>query len=275
MSFLISTSAYLKTVAACKVQSHDSRRSTAVVCLIGPGYTFIPSTFRRNQTDTTRFITFPKQTKMLDFNFHITTPRLYISYCNPSSDAHVDFTMELLHGAASLRVHPGAKNDFPDRAAAQQRLQDVMERFQKTGFGRYLVSLRPENEDADSETPFSERKLEHIGVVSLQLSRFEGMNVPTIPDVGFNFLEQYHGKGYAVEAARGLMKYYEEEKGVHVFAGFTSDQNESAKKVFRRLGFENYGVRRIKGIMWSGEDVDADCWVLGFKEGQKLEDFGI
>ncbi|USP74078.1 uncharacterized protein yc1106_01352 [Curvularia clavata] len=213
---------------------------------------------------------------MLDFNFHITTPRLYLSYCNPSSDAHVDFTLELLHGPASLRVHPEVKKDFADRDAVQRRLQTSIESFEKTGYGRYLVSLRPDSEaEEDSEKPFSERKLEHIGVVSMQLVRIEGTKAPAIPDVGFNILERYHGKGYATEAAQGLMKFYEQEKGVRVFAGFTSDQNESAKKLFRRLGFQNHGVRKVSGIMWNGEDINADCWTWGFEEGRKLEEFGI
>ncbi|EOA82403.1 uncharacterized protein SETTUDRAFT_140469 [Exserohilum turcica Et28A] len=208
---------------------------------------------------------------MADFNFHITTPRLYISYCNPANDDHCDSTIELLHGAPSMRFNPDAKKEIPDREAARKMLENMSKMMQEKGYGRYMVSLRS---DEHAEIPFSERKLETIGVVSMQLGRVEGVQGPTIPDVGFSIIERYHGKGYASEAVEGLMKYYS-EKGVRAFAGFTSDENESAKKLFRRLGYKNHGVRTVRGIRWSDVDIEVDIWTWGLEEGQKLEDFGL
>ena len=88
------------------------------------------------------------------------------------------------------------------------------ERLLSEGLGSYLVSLKPSNED--SSVPFSERELVPIGVVSMQVARLEGVAAPTIPDVGFNMLEKYHGKGYATEAVQGIMDYFRKEKGVDV-----------------------------------------------------------
>jgi len=57
--------------------------------------------------------------------------------------------------------------------------------------------LKPESLAGDEETgvPFSQRKLERIGIVSMQLGRVAGEQAPTMPDVGFNMMERYHGKG--------------------------------------------------------------------------------
>ncbi|RMZ71507.1 hypothetical protein GMOD_00006628 [Pyrenophora seminiperda CCB06] len=215
---------------------------------------------------------------MTIFDFHITTPRLYISYANPALDSHCDFTLALLHGPMSVKWHPGIIEAVPDREACRKVLQNDVDRLTKTGYGRYLVSLRPEKESAeDLEKPFSERQrhLEHVGRVSMQLARIEGVPAPTIPDVGFNFLESYQGRGYAIEATKGLMEYFERERGVKVFAGCTHETNEPSMKLFRKAGFRNWGSRTVKGILWSGDDVEVNIWTWGVEDGEKLEDFGF
>jgi len=148
------------------------------------------------------------------------------------------------------------------------------ERLMMTGYGRYLISLKPEEED-DPKKPFSEKELEHIGIVSMQLARIEGAQAPTIPDVGFNMMEKCHGKGYASEAVQGLIKYYGETKGIKEFAGLTHETNGPANKLFRRTGFKNWGTKKVSGIMWSGQDIDVSVWTWGIDEGRKLEEFGF
>ncbi|EMD89488.1 hypothetical protein COCC4DRAFT_207492 [Bipolaris maydis ATCC 48331] len=211
---------------------------------------------------------------MPDPNFHITTPRLYLSYGDPSNEAHIDFSLELITSAPALRSQGPAGSSAADREAARKRIADTMLSLKNKGFGRYFVWLRPENDD-NTTSPFSSRTLEPIGSVGLQLARLDGVKAPSIPDVGFIFLEKHQGKGYATEAVRALMKYYEEEKGIHVFSGFTKEDNEGARGLFRRLGFRNHGVRMVSGIMWNGEDIEADTWTWGVEEGHGLEEFGI
>jgi RimJ/RimL family protein N-acetyltransferase len=210
---------------------------------------------------------------MSQYNFHITTPRLYLSYCNPESDLHCDFMVDLLHGAPSRKWHPGAATQIPDHEAARKVIAAKSERLVSEGIGRYLVSLKPAEED--ESISFSERELTPIGVVSMQVSRLEGVAGPTIPDVGFNMHEKYHGKGYATEAVQELMKYFREEKGISTFAGLTNEKNEDAKRLFRRLGFKEWGVRTVGGIMWTGEPAEVDVWTFGVEEGKGLEEFGL
>jgi RimJ/RimL family protein N-acetyltransferase len=210
---------------------------------------------------------------MTDFNFHISTPRLHISYANPSNDAHCDFMLEVLHGAPSRKWDPSAVDHIPDREAARSALAARSARLVNGGFGRYLVSLKTEQED--ESILFAERELTPIGYVSMQLCRLEGVPAPTIPDVGFNMHERYHGKGYATEAVQGLMKYFREEKGIGAFAGLTNEKNEGARRLFRRLGFKEWGVKTVGGIMWTGEPAEVDVWTFGVEEGKRLEEFGL
>ncbi|KAI4917753.1 hypothetical protein J4E85_009845 [Alternaria conjuncta] len=214
---------------------------------------------------------------MSPYDFHISTSRLYLSYLDPSSDEQCDFTLALYHGAPSVRRYPGVIKDVPDREAARKIAASGDEKLRATGYGRYIISLKPESPAGDEETgvPFSQRRLERIGIVSMQLGRVAGEQAPTMPDVGFNMMERYHGKGYATEAAQGLIKYFREEKGAKEIAGLTDDTNDEAKRLFRRLGFTNHGVRKVRGIRWGGEVIDVDLWTLGLEDGKKLEDFGF
>ena len=112
-------------------------------------------------------------------------------------------------------------------------------------------------------------------MVTVERARFPDTPAPTIADVGFNMHEKYHGKGYAKEAVLGFMKYFREEKGMGVFAGFTDEKNENARRLFRRLGFVEHGVRTVGGIMWTGEPADLDVWTFGIEERKTLEEYGL
>jgi RimJ/RimL family protein N-acetyltransferase len=203
---------------------------------------------------------------MLDPNFHITTPRLTISHIDPNNDLHCDFIDALNKTPELLVVHKALSRSVESRETLRQRLKDGAATWEKTGYGRYLISLRPDSaHETQDNKAFSETedKWEFIGLVSMQCQRHPG--APPIPDVGFGLMAKHYGKGYATEAAQGLMKYYREEKGQTSFAGYCSLGNESSKKVLRRLGFAEVGVRGLKGVI--GEDAVLECVVftLGLK----------
>jgi RimJ/RimL family protein N-acetyltransferase len=132
-----------------------------------------------------------------------------------------------------------------------------------------------EIKNEEKDVPFSERELQPIGVVTMQLARLEGVPAPTIPDIGFNMHESFHGKGYATEAAQGLMKYFVDTKGVNAFAGLTHKENQDAQRMFRRMGFKDHGLRRVQGVLYSGEEAELNVWTWGVGELSSLEDFGF
>lgn len=194
--------------------------------------------------------------EMLDFNFHLTTPRLYISYLNPSNDAHCDFMITLVKSPEITEESKSDSVPVPDREAGRKIIQDMMERMEQSGYGRYLVSLKPDNDNTEAAAtkkqeenplPFSQRQTEPVGVVTMMLGRHPG--APTIPDVGFGLLRAHQGQGYATEAAEGLVKYFEDERGQREFSGFCNPENQASANVFRRLGFEERGVREVRGIV--------------------------
>jgi RimJ/RimL family protein N-acetyltransferase len=154
-------------------------------------------------------------------DFHVTTPRLYISHQLPTNDAHCDLAVALKHSPSNLKYHPDAASLWSDREAARVFITSNADRMLRTGYGRYVVSLRTGG--ADEHEAFGKRELEYIGCVSMQLHRHPSVAGPLIPDVGFNFMPKYHGRGFASEAASCLMQYYRETKGIERFAGITDE----------------------------------------------------
>jgi RimJ/RimL family protein N-acetyltransferase len=214
---------------------------------------------------------------MLDFNFYIATPRLALSYLNPANERQCDFVHELNNSPEMLVVNKSLSSAFTDRETSRKFIEQGSASLAKIGYGRYLVSRKPEQlHQNDAHIPFSDIINTHdlIGIVSMQLARFPG--APTVPDVGFAILARYYGKGYATEAVQGLMKFYRVDKGHMAFAGYCDPGNESSKKMFRRLGFEDRGVKEIDGVV--GEGVSFKCLVYTtgeIKELDGMRDVGV
>jgi RimJ/RimL family protein N-acetyltransferase len=153
---------------------------------------------------------------------------------------------------------------------------------EKTGYGRYLVSLRRvsaldiNSSHQDIKVNFSQRQLTPIGVVSMQHTRFPSApSAPAIPDVGFGILSRYFGNGYATEAATALMEYFKEEKGQKEFCAFCRPDNEASANVLMRLGFEARGLREVDGVV-NGETLTALVWTIGVgQEKGALEARGL
>ncbi|KAJ4355417.1 uncharacterized protein N0V89_003433 [Didymosphaeria variabile] len=211
-----------------------------------------------------------------DLNFHISTPRLVISHLDSESDSHCDFLVSL-YDTEEQRARNKVAHPMHDREAARKTILSN-DHIWTDGYGRYLVSLKPPTSstatEADAETvPFAERakNYEKIGVVSLKFRRFE--NAPLAPDVGYGLFPAFQGKGYATEAAAAMVKYFEEEKGQREFFGFCDPDNEGSKGVLRRMGFEERGVKDIKGLYSDDHVITGMVFSKGLT--RDLEAYGL
>ena len=90
--------------------------------------------------------------------------------------------------------------------------------YQQHGFGLYLV------EAIDNKTA--------IGMCGL-LKRESLMH----PDLGFAFLPDYWGKGYAFEAATAVLAYARDDLRLPHVLAITRPDNEASIKLLERLGF--------------------------------------
>ncbi|OAL00925.1 acyl-CoA N-acyltransferase [Phaeosphaeriaceae sp. SRC1lsM3a] len=189
---------------------------------------------------------------MLDYDFHLATSRLTISYFNPDDDRHCAFVYELHNTPEILALIRGTPLKVPDLAAARTWIIQTNTSLEEKGFGKYLVSRASETSNDTSSAPFSKAIDTHtfIGVVALQSARYPSS--PKVPDIGYSVLPKHQGHNFAAEAAQGLIEYYRQDKGVTSFAGFCDQDNEKSKKVMRKLGFEELGERDVIGVRGDG-----------------------
>lgn len=198
---------------------------------------------------------------MTDSNFHITTPRLYLSRFQANSDVHCDFLLELYNTPEIFKGNGGVAKQLDTREDARKSIILNSERQEETGYGRYIISLRPIDSDATPKSPFAEIKdtLVKIGLVSLKVRKHP--DAPKVPDLGFHLFPKYWGKGYATEAVTATIEYFEKERGLKDLAGYCNPDNEESKKMFRRLGFIERGQRLLKlGGQLDDPGVNALVW---------------
>ena len=211
---------------------------------------------------------------MPDPDFNITTPRLYLSYLDPSNDSHMSFRVRLANNPSVIAVaaQSGAPPQPETIEAARAALQAADQRLQKTGTGRYIVSLRQPGIAFADEV----EEKEYMGIVSMQLRRYPDIPCPLIPDLGFVFHADYQGKGFASEACNALMQHFKETRGHARFAGFTHPENVNSQKLFTRLGFENRGICDVAGVLGrDGSAAKVAVWTKGVSPDTELSELGI
>ena len=113
-----------------------------------------------------------------------------------------------------------------------------------------------------------ERKQDHamIGEVSLILRN----EIARQGELGYIFSPDYHGHGYATEAARGLMEVGFEQAGLHRIYARCDARNEASYRLMERLGMRREAHFRehilVKGV-WDEELIYAlleDEWAGRF-----------
>lgn len=103
-----------------------------------------------------------------------------------------------------------------------------LEQFQKYGYGSYVVILKELN------TPIGSSGL-------IKRPYFD------YPDLGYAFLEEFHGRGYAFEVAKLILESAK-SKGFKTIYAFTSLPNTISQNLLLKLGFEDEGELFIEDL---------------------------
>jgi RimJ/RimL family protein N-acetyltransferase len=91
--------------------------------------------------------------------------------------------------------------------------------YEDNGYGLYLVELKENN-------------------ASLGICGFVKRDNFQYADIGFAFLPQFKGKGYAFDSASALMKYGEEILGFKEVLAITTQDNDSSGRLLEKLNFK-------------------------------------
>ncbi|SHN43750.1 GNAT family N-acetyltransferase [Chitinophaga sp. CF418] len=100
--------------------------------------------------------------------------------------------------------------------------------YDRYGFGLYLVALK------DEHTP--------IGMTGL--IKRNGLEEV---DIGFAFLPEYTGKGYAFEAASAVMDYALTTLHLTRIAAITTEKNEHAISLLKKIGLHHEKMVHLPG----------------------------
>lgn len=170
--------------------------------------------------------------------FTISTPRLQISPFNPTDPTHCAFLVQLWN--TDDFISSCGKTGITTPEKAYSFLQGrVSEHYVYHGYGMFLVSRQAD----DGVKP--------IGSVSLTRGIPPGPHY-LAPDIGFAMLPEEGRKGYATEAAKGLLEYAKKSLGVDAVFGFCSPTNQRSRGALEKIGMEFRGVRPLK--VFGGED---------------------
>ena len=137
------------------------------------------------------------------------------------------FVLELLNSEGFIQNigDRGVRTEDEARAYIKER---VIGSYRTHGFGMWLA-------------------VERDGGASVALAglvRREGLDVP---DVGYALVERAWGKGYAQEAAAGVVHHARMVMGIDSLAAITSPDNHASMAVLRKVGFTDQGLIQLPG----------------------------
>ncbi|MEO8030697.1 MAG: GNAT family N-acetyltransferase [Gemmatimonadota bacterium] len=120
-------------------------------------------------------------------------------------------------GDKGVRDIPGAERYLREGAIAS---------YEKHGFGLYLVLRKTD-----------QQPLGITGLVKRDSLEFA--------DLGYAFMPEHWGQGYASEAALGVLEYARNQLGIGSLLAITSPDNADSIKLLVRLGFRDDGMKEL------------------------------
>ena len=171
----------------------------------------------------------------MDPNFHIETPRLYISYFIPSNPKHCSFLVDLYNSPLFLSSE-GKTGVYTPQQAEERIRNSFATGHDSHGYGQYLVSLKtiPEASFAESRP---------IGSVCLTKVQHY-----SAPDLGYAIIPEENGKGYATEAAKRLLEYAKDVLGVTKVLGFCKASDIHSQRTMEKIGLEKRAVAVLRAF---------------------------
>jgi RimJ/RimL family protein N-acetyltransferase len=165
-------------------------------------------------------------------NFIIKTARLQISPFIPTDPIHCNFLVQLWNTEDFINSCGKTSIDTQEKASSflQRR---VLADYARNGYGMYLVAREGEN---NAKIP--------IGTVSLMKGAPPDPHY-LAPDIGYAILPWESGKGYATEAAKGLIQYARAELGIDAVFGFCAADDKRSCRVLEKVGLKARGVKAL------------------------------
>jgi len=143
----------------------------------------------------------------------------------PTLDEDAEFIFKLLNSPNWLK-YVGNRNVTSVENAREYIKFKMLPQLERLGFGNYTVVRKSDQAK--------------IGICGLyNRDGLEGL------DIGFAFLSEYEGKGYAFESANKLKQVACDEFGITEIVAITTQDNVSSQRLLEKLGMRLTGTTKI------------------------------
>lgn len=121
---------------------------------------------------------------------------------------------------------------------ARAYIEFVQQQYKDFGTGRCAVILKETNE--------------FIGWSGIKFITNEINNHKDFYEIGYRFIEEYWGKGYATEAGKAFVEYAFSVMKIDALYAYANAGNENSRKILEKLG-----LRYVNSFEYEGE---SDVW---------------
>jgi RimJ/RimL family protein N-acetyltransferase len=147
-------------------------------------------------------------------------------------ETDAEFVHDLLNQPSFIK-YIGDRNVRSVKEASEFIENRYRQSYREHGFGLYVVELKAE---------FGTLANAHVSNFSdntpIGICGFVKRDSLPDADIGFAFLPQFCGKGYALESANAVMKYGRDVLGLARILAITSQDNENSGKLLEKIGFK-------------------------------------
>jgi len=144
----------------------------------------------------------------------LNTPRLILREIN-LNDA--PFIFELMNSEGWIEFI-GDRGIHNIENAKKYIKENYIKSYKENGYGAYLLQEKNDNALLGMCGLFNRPQLEDV-------------------DIGFALLPEYHGKGYAFEAATTVLEYAIKVLQIDRITAITTFENKSSQKLLEKIGF--------------------------------------
>lgn len=119
------------------------------------------------------------------------------------------------------------------REESAKMIENILNQYEKNGTGRLAVIEKETNK--------------FTGWSGIKLLTDEVNGFKNVYELGYRFLPEFWGKGYATESARASLDLAFNQLNTEKIYAYADVENQSSNSILTKLGFENKGAFLDKG----------------------------
>jgi len=168
-----------------------------------------------------------------------------------------EFQLEDLDAIYNITLQPEIREFLPDWIATKEKRREWLTKYEIKENKEFLESV--------PNIPNIKRHALRLGIILKEKNELIGWITSGLKDelpppnreIGYGISKKYTRKGYATQAAKGLIKYLFENTNCEVLNATALTYNTSSNKVIDKCGFRLMGTIKIDGLSFATDTVNS------------------